>query len=82
VNRLLAGTLAAVRLVERLPAAHRRKLRTANSLERIHKELKRGIRVAKLFPNEQSAARLVTAVLMEISEDWETNRTYLAVETN
>ena len=65
-----------------LPAAHRRKLRTTNMLERINKEIKRRTRVATLFPNEQSALRLVTAVLMEISEDWETNRTYLSMETN
>lgn len=65
-----------------LPAAHRRKLRTTNSLERINKEIKRRTRVATLFPNEPSALRLVTAVLMEISEDWETNRTYLSMETN
>lgn len=65
-----------------LPAAHRRKLRTTNMLERINKEIKRRTRVATLFPNEASALRLVTAVLMEISEDWETNRTYLTMETN
>jgi putative transposase len=65
-----------------LPAAHRRKLRTTNMLERINKEIKRRTRVATLFPNEPSALRLVTAVLMEISEDWETNRTYLTMETN
>jgi transposase-like protein len=64
-----------------LPPAHRRKLRTTNSLERINKEIKRRTRVATLFPNEASALRLVTAVLMEISEDWETNRTYLTMET-
>jgi putative transposase len=67
--------------VLQLPAAHRRKLRTTNSLERINKEIKRRTRVATLFPNEQSALRLVTAVLMEISEDWETNRAYLSMET-
>ena len=65
-----------------LPAAHRRKLRTTNMLERVNKEIKRRTRVATLFPSEQSALRLVTAVLMEISEDWETNRTYLTMETN
>ena len=64
-----------------LPAAHRRKLRTTNSLERVNKEIKRRTRVATLFPNEASALRLVTAVLMEISEDWETNRNYLTMET-
>jgi transposase-like protein len=64
-----------------LPAAHRKKLRTTNGLERINKEIKRRTRVATLFPNEASALRLVSAVLMEITEDWETGKTYLNLET-
>jgi transposase-like protein len=63
-----------------LPAAHRRRLRTINLLERLNKELKRRTRVAGLFPNEGSALRLVSAVAMEISEEWETGRTYLTME--
>jgi transposase-like protein len=60
-----------------LPAAHRRFLRTSNMLERVHKEVKRRTRVATLFPNEASLLRLVSAVLMEISEEWETGKVYL-----
>ena len=63
-----------------LPASHRRRLRTINMLERLNKELKRRTRVAGLFPNEASALRLVTAVGMEISDEWETNRKYLTME--
>jgi putative transposase len=63
-----------------LPASHRRRLRTINMLERLNKELKRRTRVAGLFPNEASALRLVSAVAMEISEEWETNRKYLTME--
>ena len=63
-----------------LPAAHRRRLRTINMLERLNKELKRRTKVATLFPNEASALRLVTAVAMEISDEWETNRKYLTME--
>ena len=63
-----------------LPASHRRRLRTINMLERLNKELKRRTRVASLFPNEASALRLVSAVAMEISEEWETNRKYLTME--
>jgi len=33
--------------------------------------------VAGLFPNENSVLRLVTAILMETSEEWETGKTYL-----
>lgn len=63
-----------------LPSGHRRRLRTTNMLERINREIKRRTRVATLFPNEASALRLVSAVLMEISEEWETNRKYVTME--
>lgn len=64
-----------------LPPAHRRRVRTTNALERVNKEIKRRTRVATLFPNEQSCERLVTAVAMEISEEWVTGRIYLNMET-
>jgi putative transposase len=47
--------------------------------ERLNKEIKRRTRVAGLFPGEASLLRLVSAVPMEISEDWETNRKYLTM---
>lgn len=64
-----------------LPAAHRRRLRTSNLLERLSQEIKRRTRVATLFPNEASLLRLASAVLMEISEEWETAKVYLRLET-
>ena len=63
-----------------LPEAHRCKLRTTNMLERLNKEIKRRTRVATLFPNDASLLRLVSAVLAEISEDWETGKIYLRIE--
>ena len=66
--------------VLRIPAAHRRRLRTTNGLERLNKEIKRRTRVATLFPNEASLLRLASAVLSEISDDWETERAYLNME--
>lgn len=62
------------------PETHRRRLRTSNLMERISKELKRRTRVATLFPNEASLLRLVSAVLMEISEEWEAEKTYLRMD--
>lgn len=62
-----------------LPAAHRRRLRTSDALERLSREIKRRTRVATLFPNEASVLRLVFAVAIEISEDWETGRIYLSM---
>jgi len=63
-----------------LPDSHRRRLRTSNLMERVNREIRRRTRVATLFPNEASLLRLVTAVVAEISEEWETGRTYLSME--
>jgi len=60
-----------------LPAPLRKRLRTSNSAENLNKQLKRRIKVASVFPNEASLLRLVSAVLMEISEKWKTGRSYL-----
>jgi len=59
------------------PEAHRRRLRTSNLCERVNKEIARRTRVATLFPNEASCLRLASAVAMEISEEWVTDRVYL-----
>jgi putative transposase len=66
--------------VMELPASQRRRLRTSNMLERLSQEIKRRTRVATLFPNEASLLRLVSAVLVEISEEWETGKAYLRVQ--
>lgn len=64
-----------------LPAEHRRQLRTTNGLENLNRQIKRRTRVANLFPNEESLLRLATAVVMEISDEWESGRTYLTMKT-
>ncbi len=64
-------------IVFAFPEAHRRLIRTTNGLERVNQEIRRRTRVARLFPNEASCLRLVTAVVMEISEEWETGKAYL-----
>ena len=62
------------------PTSHRRRIRTANSLERLNRQVRRRSRVAVLFSNVASCERLVTAVRMEISEEWETSRTYMRLD--
>jgi len=62
------------------PAEHRRRLRTTNGVERLNKEIRRRTRVASIFPNEASCLRLVTAILMETSEEWETGRVYMTFD--
>jgi transposase-like protein len=59
------------------PEAHRKRLRTSNCCENVNSQIKKRTRVVGLFPSEQSLERLVTGVLIEISETWETGKAYL-----
>jgi transposase-like protein len=58
------------------PLEHRRAIRTTNSLERINREIRRRTRVVGIFPNEASCLRLISALLMEISEEWQIGKHY------
>jgi len=60
------------------PLEHRRSIRTTNSLERINKEIRRRTRVVGVFPNEASCLRLISARLMEISEEWQIGKRFCA----
>jgi transposase-like protein len=62
------------------PAAHRRLIRTTNGLERLNREIKRRTRVVSIFPNEAACLRLVSAILMETSDEWEGGKIYLNLE--
>ena len=64
------------------PKLHQRKLRTSNQLERLSQEIKRRTRIVRVFPNEQSCLRLISAILMEMGEEWEFGRMYLSMKNN
>jgi transposase-like protein len=53
-----------------LPKAHRKRMRTTNMLERQNQELKRRTRVVRVFPHAASCLRLVSALLIETSQQW------------
>jgi transposase-like protein len=76
----LEGNIPEGLTVFSFPGDHWRRIRTVNSLERVCKEIRRRTRVAGIFPNEASCLRLVSALLMEISESWETGKIYLSLE--
>ena len=67
-------------MVFSFPTAYRRRLRTTNGVERLHREVRRRARVVSIFPNQASCLRLVSAVLNEISEEWLTGRKYLSFQ--
>lgn len=54
-----------------LPTAElRRRLRSTNSIEHDHAEMRRRTRVIRIFPNEASLVRLGTALAIERNEQW------------
>jgi putative transposase len=74
VENAIEDTLA----VYSLPEEHRVKMRSTNMLERLNGELKRRSRVIRIFPNAASCLRIMTAVTIELSEEWGERR-YLSV---
>ena len=54
------------------PASVRQFLRTNNMMENLNKQIKSRTRLVPAFPNINSLMRLVSAICVEISDDWET----------
>lgn len=59
-----------------LPAKYRRRLRSTNMVERLIREIRRREKVIGIFPNMDSALRLLGAYLMERDEDWISGKKY------
>lgn len=62
------------------PESHRKRLRTSNILERVNRELKKRTRIASIFPNPESCERLITALLLEMSDEWQSSYVYLDMQ--
>jgi putative transposase len=56
------------------PAKYRRRMKSTNMHERLIQEVRRRERVIRIFPNEESAPRLVGALLAEINAEWQERR--------
>lgn len=59
------------------PRKYRVRLKSTNSQERLNEEIRRRERVIRIFPNEDSAIRLIGALLAEFHEQWSTGKKYL-----
>jgi transposase-like protein len=73
----LKETLEDATAVLALPGKYRRRLRTTNMVERLIEEVRRREKVIRIFPNMDSAWRLIGAVLAERHEEWSTGRKHL-----
>ena len=57
-----------------LPEKYRQRLRSTNLEERLNEEIRRRERVIRIFPNDESALRLIGALLAEQNEVWQERR--------
>lgn len=62
------------------PKEHRKRIRTTNGLERFHEEIRRRTRVIRIFPNQKSCLRLVSALAAEQHDSWASGEKYLRME--
>ncbi len=62
-----------------LPEKYRKRLRSTNMQERLNEEVRRRERVIRIFPNDESALRLIGALLAEKNEVW-LERKYLDMD--
>ena len=60
------------------PEEHWSKLHSTNVLERLNREFGTRTRLVGIFPSETSLMRFVTALLMEIDDDWQVDKRYMA----
>ena len=64
------------------PAEVQRCIRTSNMMECVNSQLKKRKRLIPVFPSEASLLRLMTARLIDLSDEWEGNcgRAYISPE--
>ncbi len=59
-----------------LPQRHRLQMRTTSLLERVKKEVKLRTSVATMFCHEPSLLRQISAVLIEVGQEWDAEKSY------
>lgn len=62
------------------PSKYRKRMKSTNMVERLNGEIRRREKVIRIFPNKDSALRMIGALLMEQHEVWSTGRKYLDMD--
>jgi len=77
---LLDGIDDALMYVD-FPSEHAAKISSTNPIERVNREIRRRTRAIGVFPSINSAMRVIGMVLLEMTEDWESQRGYMSLES-
>jgi len=73
---LLDGSFDDITAVFSLPCKYRIKMRTSNGIERVNEEIRRRDRALRIYPSDDSVARIIGTILLEQSEAWKIGRLY------
>ena len=63
------------------PKEHWAQISNTNPLERLNKEIKRRSDVIGIFPNDDAIRRLVGALMIEQTDEWQVSRRYMSQES-
>ena len=80
LSKLMDGAEHEVLSYLDFPRAHWLQIHSTNPLERLNAEIKRRTNVVGIFPNDAAVTRLVGAMLLEQSDEWSLNRSYMQLE--
>ena len=80
VATLLEDAEADILAFYAFPAAHWRKLRSTNPLERFNREVGRRTDVVGIFPDDAALIRLAGMLCIEQNDEWLVGRAYLSAE--
>ncbi|MCG9479927.1 MAG: transposase [Actinomycetia bacterium] len=80
IDEMLTQDILDVLTFMDFPVEHRRRIRTVNLIERLNSEIKRRTNVVRIFPNPESAKRLISAICIEKNEEWISGRKYLNMD--
>jgi len=78
-DRLESGLEESLQFYQ-FPKIDKRRISSTNVVERIIREIRRCSRVVGVFPSRESYVRLITCYLIEYSEDWINDRSYIMHE--